>query len=80
MNQVDAGEITDITPELLKNAENKFYAGITDADGNITDAATLYAKKEATLTTDLEGFAKGLQDAFEKAPWLNHSSCLQEQV
>ena len=69
MNQFDAGEITDITPELLKNAENKFYAGITDADGNITDAATLYAKKEATLTTDLEGFAKGLQDAFEKAPW-----------
>jgi len=69
MNQVDAGEITEITPDLLKNAENKFYAGITDADGNITDAATLYAKKEATLTTDLEGFSKGLQDAFEKAPW-----------
>ena len=69
MNQVDAGEITEITPDLLKNAENKFYAGITDADGNITDAATLYAKKEATLTTDLEGFSKGLQDAFDKAPW-----------
>ena len=69
MDQFDAGEITEITPDLLKNAENKFYAGITDADGNITDAATLYAKKEATLTTDLEGFAKGLQDAFEKAPW-----------
>jgi len=69
MNQFDAGEITEITPDLLKNAENKFYAGITDADGNITDAATLYAKKEATLTTDLEGFAKGLQDAFDKAPW-----------
>ena len=48
---------------------NKFYAGITDADGNITDVATLHAKKEATLTTDLEGFSKGLQDAFEKAPW-----------
>lgn len=69
MNQFDAGEITEITPDLLKNAENKFYAGITDADGNITDAATLYAKKEATLTTDLEGFSKGLQDAFDKAPW-----------
>jgi hypothetical protein len=69
MNQVDAGEITEITPDLLKNAENKFYSSITDADGNITDAATLHAKKEATLTTDLEGFSKGLQDAFEKAPW-----------
>ena len=69
MNQVDAGEITEITPDLLKNAENKFYSSITDADGNITDAATLYAKKEATLTTDLEGFSKGLQDAFDKAPW-----------
>ena len=69
MNQVDAGEITEITPDLLKNAENKFYSSITDADGNIQDAATLYAKKEATLTTDLEGFSKGLQDAFDKAPW-----------
>ena len=69
MNQVDVGEITEITPELLKNAENKFYSSITDPDGNITDAATLYAKKEATLTTDLEGFSKGLQDAFDKAPW-----------
>ena len=69
MNQVDAGEITEITPDLLKNAEDKFYSSITDADGNITDAATLHAKKEATLTTDLEGFSKGLQDAFEKAPW-----------
>ena len=69
MNQVDAGEITEITPDLLKNAENKFYSSITDADGNITDAATLHAKKEATLTTDLEGFSKGLQDAFDKAPW-----------
>ncbi len=69
MNQVDVGEITEITPDLLKNAENKFYSSITDPDGNITDAATLYAKKEATLTTDLEGFSKGLQDAFDKAPW-----------
>ena len=69
MNQVDVGEITEITPELLKNAENKFYSSITDPDGNITDAATLYAKKEATLTTDLEGFSKGLQNAFDKAPW-----------
>ena len=69
MNQVDAGEITEITPDLLKNAENKFYSSITDVDGNIQDAATLYAKKEATLTTDLEGFSKGLQDAFDKAPW-----------
>lgn len=69
MDQFDAGEITEITPDLLKNAENKFYSTITDPDGNITDAATLYAKKEATLTTDLEGFSKGLQDVFEKAPW-----------
>ena len=69
MDELNAGNITEITPDLLKNAQDKFYAQITDADGNITEAATLFAKKEATLTTDLTGFSKGLNDVFEAAPW-----------
>ena len=59
----------EVTPDMLKNAENRFLSTIMDQDGNITDAATLYAKKEATLTTDLTGFAKGLNSVFESAPW-----------
>ncbi len=69
MNAVDAGEVVEITPTLLKDYEDRFLGQIMDNDGNITDAATLFAKKEATLTTDLTGFSKGLNDVFEKAPW-----------
>mgnify|MGYP003131712935 CR=1 FL=1 len=69
MDQFNKGNVTEITPDLLKTAQDKFYAQITDADGNITEAATLFAKKEATLTTDLTGFSKGLNDVFEAAPW-----------
>ena len=69
MDQLNKGNITEITPDLLKNAEDRFYGQITDADGNITDAATIFAKKEATLTTDLTGFSKGLNEVFDKAPW-----------
>ena len=69
MDAVDAGDVVDITPNLLKEYENRFLGQIMDRDGNITDAATLYAKKEATLTTDLTGFSRGLNDVFEKAPW-----------
>ena len=69
MDQFNKGNVTEITPDLLKTAQDKFYAQITDADGNITEEATLFAKKEATLTTDLTGFSKGLNDVFEAAPW-----------
>ena len=69
MDAVDAGDVVEITPNLLKEYENRFLGQIMDRDGNITDAATLYAKKEATLTTDLTGFSRGLNDVFEKAPW-----------
>tara|TARA_R100001594_G_scaffold21875_1_gene42378 strand:- start:5100 stop:8834 length:3735 start_codon:yes stop_codon:yes gene_type:complete len=69
MTLLNKGEVTEITPQLLKEAEDRFLGEILDADGNITDAATLFAKKEATLTTDLTGFAKGLNDVFEAHPW-----------
>jgi len=69
MDQLNQGNITEITPDLLKNAEDRFYSTIVDADGNITDKATLFARGEVTLTTELEGFSKNLQNTFEKAPW-----------
>ena len=69
MDEFTEGTITEITPGLLKDAENRFLGTILDADGNIADAATLHAKKEATLTTDMSGFAKGLNKVFEETPW-----------
>tara|TARA_R100000781_G_scaffold8752_3_gene7741 strand:+ start:2737 stop:6495 length:3759 start_codon:yes stop_codon:yes gene_type:complete len=64
-----SGRWIDIDPKTLRNAEDRFLSRITDADGNILDQSVEYAKREATLTTDLTGFAKGLNDVFNATPW-----------
>ncbi len=69
MDMFNKGQYTEITPQLLKESENRFLQQITDADGNILDTAVEFAKREATLTTDLTGFSKGLNKVFEEAPW-----------
>jgi len=69
MENLNDGDFTNITPELLKDAEDRFLKGIFDNEGNLTDEAAKFAKKEATLTQDLSGFTKGLNDAFNAAPW-----------
>ena len=63
------GTISDITPDLLRTYDDKFYGEIFDANGNILDEAVKFAKREVTLTQDLTGFSKGLNDVFEAAPW-----------
>ena len=70
-NNLDAGDITEITPELIKSYENNFYGQIFDGDGAIKPEAldVTFQKKEATLTKDMQGFSKGLNDLFEKTPW-----------
>ena len=57
-----------ITPELMRAYEDDFYSQVFDANGNIVDEATKFARKEVTLTQDLTGFAKGLNDVFSAAP------------
>lgn len=67
------GEHVDITPELLKEYENKFYSKLLDEDGNINLKSDLYLEsqvKEATLTTELRGLSKNLERLFEAAPML----------
>ena len=59
----------DIEPELIKVYEEDFYAQIFDGNGNITDEATKFARKEVTLTQDLTGFAEGLNSVFQQNPW-----------
>ena len=68
----DAGKLTsysEITPELIRNYEDFFYRDIFDADGNIVDEATKFARKEVTLTQDLSGFSANLNAVFQQNPW-----------
>ena len=63
------GKLPEITPDVLRTYDDKFYGEIFDANGNIIDDAVNFAKREVTLTQDLTGFAKGLNDVFEATPW-----------
>jgi len=57
-----------ITKDLMKAYEDDFYAQVFDPAGNLTDEAASFARKEVTLTQELTGFAKGLNDVFTAAP------------
>ena len=41
---------------------------VFDSQGNIVDEATKFARREVTLTQELTGFAKGLNDVFSSVP------------
>ena len=64
------GDVTEITPELIRRYEDEFYGQIFDADGNLTDEAAIFATKEATLTQDLTGLSAGLNKVFNNFPVL----------
>ena len=69
LDNANPGRTTEINPQVLKDAENRFLDKIIDADGNILDEAVEAAKREVTLTTDLSGFSKGLNDIMQRQPW-----------
>ena len=68
--QSDGVEIPNITSDVMKAYQDDFYAEIFDANGNIKDDATMFAKKEVTLTQDLTGFSKGLNDVLTSNPYV----------
>ena len=57
-----------INKKLMQAYEDDFYAQVFDSAGNISDEATGFARKEVTLTQELTGFAKGLNDVFTATP------------
>lgn len=63
------GDVFEVTPDLIKAFEDRFQSQIFDAEGNLTDAAADFARKEVTLTKDLSGFAAGLEKVFAANPW-----------
>ena len=67
--QMGEGGFKNFDAAFFKDAEDKFNAKIFDNEGNLTDEAAKYTKREATLTQDLSGFAKNLESTFNSAPW-----------
>lgn len=63
------GEFGEVTPDMVAKAESSFVDDIFDAEGGLRDEYIKGAKREATLTQDLNGFAKGLNTVFESQPW-----------
>ena len=63
------GEFGTVTPEMVAKAESNFVDSIFDAEGGLKDEYIKGAKREATLTQELQGFAKGLNTVFENQPW-----------
>ena len=69
LQSADGIKLPEITPEVMRAYQDDFYAQVFDANGNIVDEATKFARKEVTLTQDITGFAKGLNDVFSANPW-----------
>ena len=69
LQAADGIKLPEINREVLKAYEDDFYAQVFDSQGNIIDEATKFARKEVTLTQELTGFAKGLNDVFSANPW-----------
>ena len=67
--QMGEGGFKNFDAAFFRDAEDKFNAKIFDNEGNLTDEAAAYTKREATLTQDLSGFAKNLENTFNDAPW-----------
>ena len=61
----------DITPEMMKRAEDIEYNNLLDIDGNIDLRRDAWLKKqfeEITLTSELKGFAGALDKVFNEFP------------
>ena len=67
------GLLDEITPDVLRKAEDIEYSKLLDANGNIDLSKNSYLQQqfqEVTLQTPLTGFSKGLEKAFNQAPML----------
>ena len=66
-----AGSMVEIDQNVMRKYEDNLYSEIFDpVDGSVRDDFLEAARKEATLTTDISGFGKSLDDAFSSQPLL----------
>jgi len=69
--EVAGRDHVDFTPELMKQAEEIHYKNLLDADGNLDLSLDSYLNKqfkEVTLTSELQGFSKKLDNLFNDVP------------
>ena len=62
-----------VTKEALNESQDRFYAKILDANGDVNMDSDVYTKglyEEATLTAELEGINKHMEKLFDHAPVL----------
>lgn len=65
------GVVSDVDmPKLVREAELNFEGKVFSADGQLTDEMAQYVADEVKLTKELTGFARAIEHAFEKAPYL----------
>ena len=69
MDELPDGKMVNLDQTFYRSYEDAFNREIFDKDGNLTDAAAAYSKREATLTQDLSGFTGKLENAFNSTPW-----------
>ena len=65
------GEHVEVTPKMLKDAEDIEWNRLHDAQGNLDITKDPFLErnfKEVTLTTELEGFSKGLNTLMNSYP------------
>ena len=68
---VDQGLYKEWSPEMLTKAQDNHYKSLLNDAGDIDLTKDIYLQqrfKSATLTEDLQGISKGLEDLFEKVP------------
>lgn len=71
LSESSAGSTFDVNTQVMRKYEDEFYKEIFDpVDGSISDNFLLAAKKEATLTKDISGFGKSMDELFSKQPLL----------
>ena len=67
------GGLSEITPDVIKRADEMYYSKLLDSEGNIDIFKDPYLAKlvqENTLTTPLEGIPKGMQSFMNSHPIL----------
>ena len=67
----EGGDDVKITPEMLKKAEDIQYKKLLDSEGNLDISKDSFLEsqlKEVTLTTELKGFSKGLEQLMNSYP------------
>lgn len=66
---LSSGDISEITPAVMKKYEDALFNELYDSDGTIKESFLKNSYKESTLTTDLSGFSAKMENLMNSNPW-----------